>query len=1135
MNKKYRTPYRNSEFEIKSWYDKSKKFPKTIIKNTKYNEIIHGQYGINAQIGVPELRNETFDADVFSDKPHETAKRHLAELNKRFGNAFTLEKGKSEGLWKIKLRWTKQNVADIMKTPKGVKWVVIQGKRYRSLDDFKEHIEETLKDPTSKFRHQKDVEAYKRIINYEKNFKNVSNKEFKNRPELVSKYGMNSDTDNDNKINAKDCYPLDPSRQDIKSFFRSIFKPKTSTPKTSSSSSVGVRITPSGFQSYNTNPFTSGSSGNSSSGGSSYGGGSSGSSGGQSIGGGSYTGTPYDSVTGKAIVRSGSLSNVPQSLGGTQINIGSILANKNMSNAQKQNAINQQRMAVKNQERNRNQESSNFKKIYTEIDKRIGGMLPYGSDRMTTDEINQAIVNWDKKSQDKLSDWFEEEKKRKFAGESGNEDGFTKKDYEKEVLDLNSMADTINQIDVNKKYGNKIDNNNEFIGTDEEYNQYTKDYKNQDKLINEYQERANNLNESGIKDSKFDYYSKKYLPTIAEYVPITIKDIGLGTIKGGINTGFYAGEKLTNKKLGDDDKLKQWTEFDRNVPIYLDKNVQTLAMVGALGGISGKVGKGIYAGFVGHSGYKFLNEPSSQSGGELATLIVLPKTIEKTIKLGNKIYTKTGKGFAEVNKFLDADKGGMIGETPKRYINPREQLLKDYGLIGKEPDTLNNRRYVSPKELLLENYGLLGKEPDVIKAKKYINLKEQIIKDYGLLGNKKEYSDKQVLASLKKLKESRFYDDANKNLANYKKDFPEKPDMSAIQKEDWAKGKLESNELETTDWSKIDVSALRDQIRRIKFGEDIVKVVIHKDGSVSNEVIKAEDISNFKKYVDPYIDKLANYKKDFPDIAKKENTEIKSKWEKSVDKSKEYSPPKNEEGYAEVKDSSGQVQLMKQELKQKNVQKQRIKQELKQIEKVDTKQVSREKQVLLVKEKQRLNIRLLLNQKSALAIAQKIAMAEKAGFKEVQDISFAQLPNIKESQVERTKVYVPLKQELKPKKDKFGIYKLSSKRQRQAYLPVMLTNNDEQIIGEPFETYDEAVNEGEINTDKEYPEKFVIKKGRVPEYKIKKGRQSNSKYKFRRQGGVFIEKKKYTKDKYKEKNNNDWLKYLSTMKNQKRF
>ena len=61
------------EVIINEFYDTARTLPKEIIKNSSVDEVIHGGKALNKLIGVPHLRKESFDADIYSEQPRGSA------------------------------------------------------------------------------------------------------------------------------------------------------------------------------------------------------------------------------------------------------------------------------------------------------------------------------------------------------------------------------------------------------------------------------------------------------------------------------------------------------------------------------------------------------------------------------------------------------------------------------------------------------------------------------------------------------------------------------------------------------------------------------------------------------------------------------------------------------------------------------------------------------------------------------------------------------------------------------------------------------------------------------------------------------------------------------------------------------
>lgn len=130
--------------------------------------ILHGQTAINYQL--PQwLRKVTQDYDIFSPNSEETAKRLEKALNEKYkGDYFAVEPAIHLGTQRVRSKITKMVIADITMTPdKGVEIKRVNGVNLASLEYFKKHIKETLKDKNNEFRHAKDKEVLQRIKVFE--------------------------------------------------------------------------------------------------------------------------------------------------------------------------------------------------------------------------------------------------------------------------------------------------------------------------------------------------------------------------------------------------------------------------------------------------------------------------------------------------------------------------------------------------------------------------------------------------------------------------------------------------------------------------------------------------------------------------------------------------------------------------------------------------------------------------------------------------------------------------------------------------------------------------------------------------------------------------------------------------------
>jgi len=140
----------------------------------KGNNIIYGAQSIKKQLGV--RGRPTFDYDVFSNNPKKDAyriERQLEKLNIN-ANLFFVKPALHPGTFKIMfigndlIKNTKDDVGviDISKPDAKVRYKMIEGNLYRTLKEELKYKLKALKDPTQKFRWEKDLDDYNRIKKY---------------------------------------------------------------------------------------------------------------------------------------------------------------------------------------------------------------------------------------------------------------------------------------------------------------------------------------------------------------------------------------------------------------------------------------------------------------------------------------------------------------------------------------------------------------------------------------------------------------------------------------------------------------------------------------------------------------------------------------------------------------------------------------------------------------------------------------------------------------------------------------------------------------------------------------------------------------------------------------------------------
>lgn len=153
-----------------AFYKNRKKIDTSILKEIKKRKLIlFGARSLNRQLP-PFLRKETKDYDILVTKrdPRIVAMELERRLDKKFkGNLFVVEKGKAEGVYKVKRVLGKEGVIDVVKLKGKVPFVKRRGIRVSTLVFEKSKIKESLANPDAKFRHDKDRERRGRIRIFE--------------------------------------------------------------------------------------------------------------------------------------------------------------------------------------------------------------------------------------------------------------------------------------------------------------------------------------------------------------------------------------------------------------------------------------------------------------------------------------------------------------------------------------------------------------------------------------------------------------------------------------------------------------------------------------------------------------------------------------------------------------------------------------------------------------------------------------------------------------------------------------------------------------------------------------------------------------------------------------------------------
>lgn len=153
-----------------SFYKNRKKVAEVIIDHVKKKRhIIFGARSLNAHF--PKfLDKPTVDYDILIEKgnPKKVATRLEKKLDRKFkGNFFIVEKARHPGTYKVKRILGKEGIIDVSKATRKVPTDKIKGVRYSKLSFEKGKVKQSLRDPQSKFRHEKDRERLERIKIFE--------------------------------------------------------------------------------------------------------------------------------------------------------------------------------------------------------------------------------------------------------------------------------------------------------------------------------------------------------------------------------------------------------------------------------------------------------------------------------------------------------------------------------------------------------------------------------------------------------------------------------------------------------------------------------------------------------------------------------------------------------------------------------------------------------------------------------------------------------------------------------------------------------------------------------------------------------------------------------------------------------
>ena len=126
-------------------------------------KVIYGARAINEQLPY-SLRKETGDYDIYTKKPRQIAEELVEKLNKEYRRElFVVIPAKYHKTFKVKDIETGETFADFTGTTKKPESINVMGVRYAKLNYHEKKIKKTLKDMSSAFRHEKDIETLQRI------------------------------------------------------------------------------------------------------------------------------------------------------------------------------------------------------------------------------------------------------------------------------------------------------------------------------------------------------------------------------------------------------------------------------------------------------------------------------------------------------------------------------------------------------------------------------------------------------------------------------------------------------------------------------------------------------------------------------------------------------------------------------------------------------------------------------------------------------------------------------------------------------------------------------------------------------------------------------------------------------------
>lgn len=146
------------------YYRKNPRIQKQVLRHIPGKDIVYGSYALNKQL--PKLlRTKPGDIDIYSRNPKVEAVQTEKQLDRYVGfNAFRVEKAEHPGTFKVKSKVTGKTIVDYSKPENHIPTRRINHIRYATLEYAKKKALEALHNPEAKFRHDKDLDAYNRIL-----------------------------------------------------------------------------------------------------------------------------------------------------------------------------------------------------------------------------------------------------------------------------------------------------------------------------------------------------------------------------------------------------------------------------------------------------------------------------------------------------------------------------------------------------------------------------------------------------------------------------------------------------------------------------------------------------------------------------------------------------------------------------------------------------------------------------------------------------------------------------------------------------------------------------------------------------------------------------------------------------------